>query len=251
MTLSTDASVEVSSVSISSISAGDNNIGNVDIVTVPTDPFGANADAASATGSISAKLRFIAATGIPITGAALTSLQAIDDPVLVDDAAFTPATSSVMMAGFQADESSTDSVNEGDAGAARITLDRKIITTAQPHTTGGLSTFRSIDLDETEEDVKTSAGQVYAIWFSNMATTTRFLKLYNDTAANVSVGSTTPLITLALPGNTSDDISGNLGAGGLGITFDTAICAAATTGIADADTGAPSANDVIVNIFYK
>lgn len=38
------------------------------VYSVPTDPFGANADAASATGSISAKLRFIAATGIPVTG---------------------------------------------------------------------------------------------------------------------------------------------------------------------------------------
>lgn len=36
--------------------------------TVTADPFGANADASSATGSISAKLRFIAGTGIPITG---------------------------------------------------------------------------------------------------------------------------------------------------------------------------------------
>jgi hypothetical protein len=35
--------------------------------TVTADPFGANADAGSATGSISAKLRFIAATGIPVT----------------------------------------------------------------------------------------------------------------------------------------------------------------------------------------
>lgn len=50
------------------IPAGTNNIGDVDILTVPADPFGVNADAASATGSISAKLRFIAATGIPITG---------------------------------------------------------------------------------------------------------------------------------------------------------------------------------------
>ena len=60
----------IGDVDIASIAAGDNNIGNVDIVTVPTDPFGANADAASATGSISAKLRFIAATGIPITSIA-------------------------------------------------------------------------------------------------------------------------------------------------------------------------------------
>lgn len=50
-----------------SIPAGTNNIGDVDVLTVPADPFGANADAASATGSISAKLRYIAATGIPVT----------------------------------------------------------------------------------------------------------------------------------------------------------------------------------------
>lgn len=50
------------------LAAGTNNIGDVDVLTVPSDPFGANADAASATGSISAKLRFIASTGIPVTG---------------------------------------------------------------------------------------------------------------------------------------------------------------------------------------
>jgi hypothetical protein len=52
---------------MTALPAGTNNIGDVDVLTVPADPFGANADAASATGSISAKLRFIAATGIPVT----------------------------------------------------------------------------------------------------------------------------------------------------------------------------------------
>jgi len=185
-----------------------------------------------------------------VDGSALTALQKIDDPVLVDDAAFTPATSSVMMAGFQADESSTDSVDEGDAGAGRMTLDRKVIVNPQPHTAGGLSIFRSLDLDETEEDVKTSAGQVYGWAVTNTATTTRWLKFYNATAANVTVGSTTPVITWGIPGNSSDDVAANA-LGGMGIAFDTAICVAATTGVADADTGAPSANDLIVNIFYK
>jgi len=45
------------------------------VTSVPADPFGANADAASATGSISAKLRFIAVTGIPITS--LPTLAAV------------------------------------------------------------------------------------------------------------------------------------------------------------------------------
>jgi hypothetical protein len=46
---------------------GSANIGDVDVLTVPADPFGTTADAASATGSMSAKLRQIAAIGIPIT----------------------------------------------------------------------------------------------------------------------------------------------------------------------------------------
>jgi hypothetical protein len=156
-----------------------------------------------------------------------------------------------MVAGFQADETATDSVDEGDAGAARMTLDRKVIVTPQPHTAGGLSIFRSLDLDETEEEVKATAGCVYAVWVTNTATSTRWLKFYNATAANVTVGTTTPVITIGIPGNTSDDIAGSFGPGGIGITFDTAITVAATTGVADADTGAPAANDVIVNVFYK
>jgi hypothetical protein len=45
--------------------------------------------------------------------------------VIVDDSAFTPATSSVTAVGYFADETAPDSVDEGDIGAARMTLDRK------------------------------------------------------------------------------------------------------------------------------
>jgi len=276
----------IGDVDIASIAAGDNNIGNVDVVTLPSIPAGTNnigdVDVLSVPAPLSTTGGGTEATALRVTvasdstgvlsiddnggaitvdnagtfavqvdGSALTALQVIDNPVLVDDAAFTPATSSVMMAGFEADEASTDSVDEGDAGAARMTLDRKLIVTPQPHTTGGLSIFRSIDLDETEEEVKASAGSVYAMWVTNTATSTRFIKFYNATAANVTVGTTTPVITIGIPGNTSDDISGNFGPGGIGVSFDTAISVAATTGVADNDTGAPGANEVIVNIFYK
>ena len=61
-----------------------------------------------------------------VDGAALTALQLIDNPVVVDDAAFTPATTSVMMAGFTFDNVTPDSVNEGDAGAARMSANRCI-----------------------------------------------------------------------------------------------------------------------------
>ncbi len=188
---------------------------------------------------------------VQVDGSALTALQLIDNPVLVDDAAFTPATSSVMMAGFEADEGSTDSVDEGDAGAARMTLDRKVIVNPQPHTAGGLSIFRSLDLDETEEDVKTSAGQIYAIHITNFATSTRFIKFSNATAANTTVGTTAVFLTIPVPGNASDDTTLVTNFGGMGVAFDTALCAYATTGLADNDTGAPAANDCAISVFYK
>lgn len=188
-----------------------------------------------------------------VDGAALTALQLIDDAIFADDAAFTPATSKVMAVGLQADEGSTDSVDEGDVGAPRMTLDRKIIVTNQPHTAGGLSVFRSLDLDESEEEVKGTAGCLYKLRLTNRATTARYVKLYNDTAANVSVGSTTPIDTIIVPGASSADLATVIteNFGGLGLTFSAALCLAATTGLADNDTGAPSANDVIATAYYK
>jgi hypothetical protein len=50
---------------------------------------------------------------------------------IVDDAAVTPATTRVLMVGYTADDTATDSVDEGDGGMARMTLNRKQIT--QPY----------------------------------------------------------------------------------------------------------------------
>lgn len=183
-------------------------------------------------------------------GAALTALQLIDDMIFTDDAAFTPGTSKGAAVGAQADETSTDSIDEGDFGVMRMTLDRKLIVQAQPHTKGGLLIYRSLDLDETEEDIKTSAGQLYGMWVTNRATSARYIKFYNATAANVTVGTTTPVITYEIPANSTDHISAVV-MSAMGIEFDTAISFAATTGFADNDTGAPGTNDIIINVFYK
>jgi hypothetical protein len=171
---------------------------------------------------------------------------------IVDDAAFTPATSEVLPVGFFADEASTDSVNEGDIGAARITLDRKLIVTPYAHAAaGGWSSFKSLDLDESEEEIKASAGKLGWLHVINLAATKRYLKIYNATAANVTVGTTTPVLTFPIP--TMADTNGAgfwVNFGDVGQQFDTAICAAATTGLADNDTGAPGANEVVFNCGY-
>lgn len=117
-------------------------------------------------------------------------------------------------------------------------------------TVTGCDVFNSLDLDETEEDVKTSAGVVYWVYVMNLRTSNLYLRLYNATAANTTVGTTPKKIILPLASNATDDV-GHMITFNPPISFDTAICAAATTGFADNDTGAPGANECIVAIGYK
>lgn len=62
-------------------------------------------------------------------GAALTALQLIDDTVSTDDTStHTPTTTKALNVAFVADETTPDSVDEGDIGMARMTLNRRLIT---------------------------------------------------------------------------------------------------------------------------
>jgi hypothetical protein len=248
---------------ISSIAAGTNNIGDMDVLSVVPGTAATNLgkaeDAAHASGDTGVMALAVrtdtAAAGSGSTGDyealhtdSAGALWARLVSELADDAAFTVGTSRVLPSGFLADETATDSVDEGDIAAARVTLDRRLIVIPQTYASGGWDTFRSLDLDESEEQVKATAGRVGRVIFTNVSGVTLWLKLYNDTAANVTVGTTTPQITIGLPGNATDDISGSIE---LDAQFTTAITAAVTTGAADNNTGAPAANDCVVNILYK
>lgn len=118
---------------------------------------------------------------------------------------------------------------------------------ANVNTSNGLRIFRSIDLDETEEEIKASEGVVFFIYASNTAATARWLKLYNATAANTTVGTTAPVATFYLPASGANPVKLDISEG---LRFDTAITAAATTGVADNDTGAPGANEVVLVLGY-
>lgn len=116
-------------------------------------------------------------------------------------------------------------------------------------TSGGTTLYKNIDVDESEDQVKATGGQIYWIHAINVSATTKYLKVYNATAASVTVGTTVPDLTFPIPANSTT------GAGFVlqvpnGIAFGTAITIAATTGVADADSGAPGANEVIVNLGY-
>ena len=115
---------------------------------------------------------------------------------------------------------------------------------------GGLKIHKSVDLDESEEEVLASPAEVWGWMITNTATATRFIKFYNAAAADVTVGTTVPVFTWGIPGNASDDVAAHITLS-VPIEFDTALSIAATTAAADNDTGAPGACDVIIDLLYK
>ena len=109
------------------------------------------------------------------------------------------------------------------------------------------SVHRSLDLDEGAlEVVKDSPGFVVGGWVTNLhVTDPRYVKIYN--AVSGTAGTGTPVFTIPVLAGQSLALTEMLDPGK---HFDTGICVGATTGIADADTGAPGANEVVLHLFY-
>lgn len=172
-----------------------------------------------------------------------------DSASLADDAAFTPGTSRVMPTGYTADEASTDSVDEGDIGAARMTLDRKQIVAEYAHTAGGWTPVSTVSAASTNAtSLKASAGQVGHVTVTNINAAMRYLKFYNKASAP-TVGTDTPVYVIPLPGGTTG--TGATTSFGAGLEFPTGIAWALTTGPTVGDTGAVAASEIIVSIGYK
>ncbi len=163
-----------------------------------------------------------------------------------EDAAHTSADKGAFVLAVRSDTLAASSGTTGDYEAFHTNSIGAIWNQIAPATAGGLSFYKTLDLDETEEDVKTSAGQLYGYYIFNNAASTRYVKIYNSTAASVTVGTTTPDITIPIPAGSAANVFSDIG-----WSFSTGICIAATNGVADNDTGAPAANDVVCTFYYK
>lgn len=165
----------------------------------------------------------------------------------IDDAAFTVATDSVsVIAGV----ATTDSVDSGDAGAIAMTLTRAMHAALKMQSSGGwTSHHRDIDANA-ETQVKGSAGTIGWIHCVNLTAAKAYLHIYDQVAASVTPGTTTPSFTFAIP--TQGDTNGagfNLNFGAQGHTFTTGITYVVTTTI-DGSAGDPGTNGVMLNIGY-
>ena len=134
-------------------------------------------------------------------------------------------------------------------GAATQTTLSEVLTEIQA-TLVGLSVFRSLDLDETHEQAKASAGKLWKLRIANFATSPRYVKIYNH--ASPTVGTTTPIDTIVIPAAESGDaciVTETFG--GRGLAFSTALSFAAVTGLADSSDGAPGANEVVLSAYFE
>jgi hypothetical protein len=104
-----------------------------------------------------------------------------------------------------------------------------------------ISTHVSTDIDETDQDVKGSAGQVHGWHLYNDAAAEVYVFIYNTNSP--TVGTTTPLIRLILPPNSGANMSLPRP-----VAFGTAISVAALTG---PTSGNPAASQVSGTVFYS
>lgn len=117
-------------------------------------------------------------------------------------------------------------------------------------TSGGTTLYKNIDVDESEDQVKGTAGQVYWIHAINTTAAPVFLKFYNVAAASVTVGTTVPDLTFPVPANADSDGAGFTLSIPNGIAFGTAITIAGTGLVADNDATAIGGNALIVNLGF-
>jgi hypothetical protein len=115
-------------------------------------------------------------------------------------------------------------------------------------TSGGSTPYRNVDVDETEDEIKGTAGQVYWLHAVNLTAAVLYLHLYNATAAYVTVGTTTPTLTFALPTQGDTNGAGFNFSVPNGVAFSTAITIACTTTVGG--SAGPAANGCVVSLGY-
>lgn len=176
------------------------------------------------------------------------SSAAVRRPIVVDpidDAAYGIATARPSVVALLADETATDSVNEGDIGAARMTLDRKAINTPYVNVAGGATTFKQVSAATTNAaSIKGSAAKLYSAIANNQNAAVRYLKLYNKATAP-TVGTDVPVLTLALQPNSTQSFQWPNG-----LDFPTGLAMALTTEATDAGSTAVAVNEHVTNISY-
>jgi len=125
--------------------------------------------------------------------------------------------------------------------------------TTVPSTTNGLTPYRSLPTGATNQDstvIKSSAGTLFGIQASSIASSAVWLKLYDTATAPTS--SSTPVKTILIPANTTsaNGAGNNLNLSTMGVKFTSGIAFRVSTGISDSDATAVTTGTLAINFDY-
>lgn len=180
---------------------------------------------------------------------------------MTDDAAFLVGTDSFTVSGGTY-RSTRDTVNSGDAGAFAMTASRAIYSSLEtPNSDSAMDdtddAVKVVSPDNSVANfiaatgtnlttVKASAGVLAGYTFTNNSASPVFVRFYD--ASSPTVGTTSPKLgPIMVPANGGV----NSPSTDLKVRFATAIKFSATSGMANSDTGAISANDVCGFCIYR
>lgn len=179
-------------------------------------------------------------SGSVVPGVAATNLGKAEDAVAVS------GDTGIAVWGVRRDTPASNVSAAGDYAEIGISGNGAVWATTVPTAAQvGYTASRVISAATTNAtSVKASAGQVYGWVLCNNAASAKFVKLYNRASAP-TVGTDTPVMTIAVPANQTVLIEMNNG-----IKFGTGIALAITGAYADADTTATAAGDVVAHLLY-
>lgn len=178
-----------------------------------------------------------------------------------EDAVAASGDTGVLILGVRNDAAAARTSGDGDYGSlaldsagrlgiadlgGSITVDGSVSLAAA--TSGGLTPYKLLSAATTNAtSVKGSAGQLSYLHVTNRhASAVYYLKLFNKATAP-TVGTDTPVQTYPIP----PSFGGFNIALSPGLDFSLGIGLSITAGVADLDTAAVTANDVVVNLGYK
>ncbi len=198
--------------------AGTNNIGDVDVLTLPA-----------------------------VTIAAAQTLATVTTVGTVTTLTTCATVTNLAQLGGQAVAMGTGTRS---AGTQRVTIatDDTVQAAAVAVTAGGTTPYSFLSTAAVQAAaIKASAGQVYGLRFFNKGAAPVYVRLYNQTTTPGT--SDTPIYRCMVPGNTA--VGGFVDTVPPGITFGTGIGIRVTAGVADNDATVLPASDVMGNVLYK
>ncbi|VTR96054.1 Uncharacterized protein OS=Sorangium cellulosum So0157-2 GN=SCE1572_38740 PE=4 SV=1 [Gemmata massiliana] len=198
--------------------AGTNNIGDVDVLTLPA-----------------------------VTIAAAQTLATVTTVGTVTTLTTCATVTNLAQLGGQAIAMGTGARS---AGTQRVTIatDDTVQAAAVAATAGGTTPYSFLSTAAVQAAaIKASAGQVYGLRFFNKGAAPVYVRLYNQTTTPGT--SDAPVYRCLVPGNTSG--GGFVDTIPPGVVFTTGIGIRVTGAIADNDATALAANEVLGNVLYK